>query len=411
MRSRFAGRMRDLRASDIREILKLTERPSVISFAGGLPAAEMFPVEQMQEVADRVLAGNGGKALQYSTTEGHLPLRRRIAERMNRLLGTAVNPETVLITSGSQQGLDLSGKIFLDEGDVVLCESPTYLGAINALNVFRPRFVEVPTDDAGMVPEALESLLESEERVKVVYVIPDFQNPTGRTWSLERRRRFMEVINRFEVPVIEDHPYGDLRFEGEPLPPLKAMDEKGLVVFLGTFSKILCPGLRIGWLAAERSLFEKYVIVKQGADLHTSTLSQMQIATYMEMFDLEANIERVREVYRARRNTMVAALERELPDDIVFTRPRGGLFVWVQFPEDVNAREVLTECLEHDVAFVPGGAFFPNGGHENTCRLNFSAMPENRIDEGVRRFAAVLRAHLERQVGTDAGEREEILVG
>ena len=401
---RFAGRMQDLRASDIREILKLTDRQGVISFAGGLPAAEMFPVEQMREVADRVLASSGSRALQYSTSEGHMPLRRRIADRMNRLLGTAVPAETVLITSGSQQGLDLTGKIFLDEGDVVLCESPTYLGAINALRVFRPRFVEVPTDDEGMLPDALEDCLALHERAKVVYVIPDFQNPTGRTWSRDRRLRFMEVVNRHGIPVVEDHPYGDLRFEGDPVPTLKSMDERGLVVFLGTFSKIFCPGLRIGWLAAEPALFEKYVVVKQGADLHTSTLSQMQIATYMEMFDLEANIARVRDVYRARRDTMLAALEQELPPGTRYTRPAGGLFVWVELPENVNARELLSTCLEHDVAFVPGGAFFPNGGHENTCRLNFSAMPGDRIREGVARFARSLRAMLAEAAAPSRGE-------
>ncbi len=404
---RFAGRMKDLRASDIREILKLVDRPEVISFAGGLPAAEMFPVEQMRKVADRVLASSGRTALQYSTTEGHMPLRRRIAERMNRLLGTAVSAETVLVTSGSQQGLDLTGKIFLDEGDVVLCESPTYLGAINALQVFRPRFVEVPTDDEGMLPEALEACLAAHDRVKLIYVIPDFQNPTGRTWSHERRRRFMEIVNRHRLPVVEDHPYGDLRFEGEGVPTLKSMDEQGLVVFLGTFSKIFCPGLRIGWLAAAPQLFEKYVIVKQGADLHTSTLSQMQIATYMEMFDLEANIARVRDVYRARRDAMLAALQRELPPGVRYTRPAGGLFVWVELPAGANARELLSACLEHDVAFVPGGAFFPNGGHENTCRLNFSAMPCDRIREGVSRFAAALRA----MPGVVAVGPEEALVG
>ena len=411
MKIRLAARMQDLRASDIREILKLTDRPGVISFAGGLPAAEMFPVEQMREVADRVLAGEGRRALQYSTTEGHVPLRRRIAARMNGRLGTAVSAETVLITSGSQQGLDLTGKLFLDEGDVVLCESPTYLGAINALQVFRPRFVEVPTDDEGMLPDALEDLLTAHSRVKLVYVIPDFQNPTGRSWSEARRRRFMEVVARHRVPVIEDQPYGDLRFEGEALPALKSLDTEGLVVYLGTFSKIFCPGLRIGWLAAAPDVFEKYVILKQGADLHTSTLSQMQIATYMEMFDLEANIARIRDVYRDRRDAMVAALEREMPPGVRFTRPTGGLFVWVELPRGVDARDLLATCLEHDVAFVPGGAFFPNGGHENTCRLNFSAMPPDRIDEGVARFGAALRLLTAHSGAGDTTEEEAALVG
>ena len=292
---------------------------------------------------------------------------------------------------GKQQGLDLSGKLFLDEGDAVLCESPTYIGAISALRCFRPRFVEVPTDDDGMIPNALEELLAREERARLVYVIPDFQNPTGRTWSLERRHAFMEVVRRHQIPVVEDCPYCEVRFEGIPLPPIKALDTEGLVVFLGTFSKIFCPGMRIGWLAAATSLLEKYVLVKQGADLQTATLAQMQVAAYVEDHGIDSNVERARAIYRPRRDTMIRALEREMPPGVRFTRPAGGLFLWVELPERLNARLVLEACLERDVAFVPGGSFFPNGGHENTIRLNFSNMPEARIDEGVRRMGAVLR--------------------
>ena len=390
----FARRMDSLKASDIREILKVTQRPEMISFAGGLPAPEFFPVEEMKVVAVRILTEGGCQALQYSTTEGHLPLRRQIADRMNARMATSVSPEDILITSGSQQGLDLMGKILLDDGDVVLCESPTYLGAINALQAYRPNFVEIPTDVDGMVISELEKQLARNRRVKLIYVIPDFQNPSGRTWSLARREHFMEVVRRWQVPVIEDNPYGDLRFEGASLPPLKRLDEEGLVVFLGTFSKIFCPGMRIGWLAAHRAIFEKVVMVKQGADLHTSTVSQMQIATYMEMYDLDANIARIREAYRKRRDAMVAAMEREFPAEVAFTRPQGGLFLWVELPSHLNARTLLQRSLERNVAFVPGGSFFPTGGKEHFFRLNYSNMPEDRIREGIARLGAVLREAL-----------------
>ncbi len=387
----LARRMAHLRASEIREILKVTVRPEVISFAGGLPAPECFPVEELADVSTRVLRESGPAALQYSTTEGHRPLRERIAARAADKLGARLDPDTILVTTGSQQGLDLVGKVLLDEGDVVLCESPTYLGAINALRVFSPRFVEVETDDEGMVPDDLRRKLASFPEAKLIYVVPDFQNPSGRTWSLPRRRALLELAARHEVPVVEDNPYGELRFDGEAVPALKALDASDLVLLMGTFSKIFCPGLRVGWVAAPRLLHEKLVLVKQGADLHTSTFAQFQLARYLDLHDIDANVARVREVYRSRRDAMLAALARELPGEVSWTRPSGGLFVWVTLPVGLDARALLERCLEHDVAFVPNGSFFPNGGHENTLRLNFSNMPEPRIDEGVRRLAAALR--------------------
>lgn len=392
----LAQRMERMKASEIRELLKLTRRPEVISFAGGLPAPEAFPVREMQEVAGRMLGSRGCEVMQYSTTEGEADLRAWIASRMNGRLGTSVTPDEVLVTSGSQQGLDLTGKVLLDEGDAVLCESPTYLAAIQCFTAYRATFVEVPTDDDGMLPEELDRRLRTAHRPKVVYVIPDFQNPSGRCWSLERRRRLIDVVSRHDVVVVEDNPYGELRFEGVALPSLKSLDRRGQVVHLSTFSKILCPGLRLGWVAAPPELLEKYVLVKQGADLHTSTLAQRLAADYVQQYDLDAAIGRIRELYRRRRDLMVAALERELPAGTRFTRPSGGLFLWLELPEGISGRELLVRCLEHDVAFVPGGAFFPNGGHENTARLNFSNMPEPRIEEGVRRLARALREMLAR---------------
>ena len=309
----FARRVEMLKASEIREILKITVRPEIISFAGGLPAPEVFPVEELKQVAARVLDEAGGQALQYSTTEGFAPLRRHIAARIRAKFAAAFSYENILITTGSQQALDFAGKLFLDEGDVVLCESPTYLAAISAFNAYRPKFVEVPTDESGMIIEELEKILRTTDRVKLIYIIPDFQNPTGRTWSPERRRHFARLIGEFEIPVVEDNPYGELRFEGETPPSVRSFDTKGLIIFVGTFSKIFCPGMRIGWLAADPRFFERFVLIKQGADLHTSSISQQEIAKYLDLYDLDAHIAKIIALYRARRDAMLAAMDDLFP--------------------------------------------------------------------------------------------------
>ena len=392
MRMKFANRIDSLRASDIREILKITQRAEVISFAGGLPAPELFPVEEMKQISRLLMEESGRVALQYSTTEGYEPLRQKIAARIGRKFQTQASAEEVMITSGSQQALDFTGKLFLDAGDVVLCESPTYLAAISAFRAYQPEFIAVPTDDDGMIIEELERILATTDNVKLVYVIPDFQNPTGRTWSRERRRRFIETVSRYGVAVLEDNPYGELRFEGEILPSIKSMDREGLVIGTGTFSKTFCPGMRIGWLVAAPPVIEKYVLIKQGADLCTSLRNQMEIDLFMELFDFEGNLVRLTELYRQRRNAMVAALEAMMPEGVSFTRPQGGLFLWVTLPERIKAIELLKRCLEQNVAFVPGDSFFPNGGVENTLRLNYSNMPEDRIREGVARMAAAIRS-------------------
>ena len=390
----FAKRMNNMRASEIREILKLTQDPEIITFAGGLPAPELFPVKEIEQVTAALIAKEGRKILQYATTEGYAPLRAKIADRMNVKFQTKVGADDILIISGSQQGLDFAGKIFLNEGDVVLCESPSYMGATNAFNAYCPRFVEVPTDDEGMVPEALEQILATTPNVKMIYVIPDFQNPTGRTWPMARRQRFMEIISKYEIPVIEDNPYGELRYEGEILPSLLSMDKKGLVSFMGTFSKTFCPGLRVGWIAAAPELLEAFITVKQSADLHTAPLTQQIIDAYMEQYDLDEHVESIKALYRRRRDLIIKTMEETFPDCVTFTRPEGGLFLWVTLPKGVNARDVFMKCLEKKVAFVPGGPFFPNGGNENTLRLNYSNMPEDRIVEGIKRLAVVLKAEL-----------------
>lgn len=389
----FAARMALMKASEIREILKITQRPEVISFAGGLPAPEVFPVEEMKQVAIQVLREEGSLALQYSTTEGHDPLRRQIAGRMNSRFTTDVAAENILVTAGSQQALDFCGKLFLNEGDAVLCESPTYLAAITAFRAYQPRFISVPTDEDGMIDIELEKILSKAPNVKFIYVIPDFQNPTGRTWSAQRRRRLYELAVQYDIPVVEDNPYGELRFEGEPVPCVKSLDQKGLVIYVSTFSKTFCPGLRIGWIATAPSIFEKFVLIKQGADLHTSSISQRELSKYLEIYDYDANIAKITGVYRKRRDAMIEAMDAYLPEGVAHTNPQGGLFLWVELPPHIESVELLKRCLKYNVAFVPGDSFFPDRTVTNTMRLNYSNMSEERIVEGIKRLAAAIKEY------------------
>lgn len=391
MAVKFAHRMANLEASEIREILKVTQDPEIISFAGGLPAPELFPVKEISSIACELIATEGSKVLQYATTEGLVPLREKIANRMNKLFQTNVSTEDILITNGSQQGLDLTGKIFINDGDVVLCESPSYLGAINALKAYSPKFMEVPTDEMGIIPEELEKILATTKNVKLLYVIPEFQNPTGISWTLERRKAVVEIINKYDLPLIEDNPYGELRFEGETLPALFSLDKKGLVIFLGTFSKTFCPGLRIGWLVANKNILTQYITVKQSADLHTSILDQSLINGYMDKYSLDEHVQNICALYRERRDLLLQTLGEKMPKSVTFTHPNGGLFVWLTLPENVNSRDVFNKCIENKVAFVPGDAFYPTNQKFNKMRVNFSNMPNERIIEGVGRMANAIK--------------------
>ena len=391
---RFSTRMNLLKGSAIRELLALANKPEILSFAGGMPAPELFPVDKIKAATDAVLEEQGKVALQYSSTNGFEHFRQQIADRMEAKLNIKTTADNILVTSGSQQGLDYSARVFCDKGDVVIIESPSYLGALNAFKACEPNFVAIPTDGDGMIMEELEKVLATTENVKMIYVIPDFQNPTGRTWDLERRHQFMEIVNRYEIPVIEDNPYGELRFEGEYLPALKSLDTKGLVIYLGTFSKILAPGYRIGWVCAEEHILAKYNFMEQAASLQASTIGQMETSKWIDMFDLDAHVATIRACYDKRRKVMLETLERELPEGCTFTHPVGGLFAWVVLPEYMDAKELQMKCLEKKVAFVPGGSFFPNGNHENTLRLNYSCMPEEKIVQGITALCQTIRENL-----------------
>ena len=391
MEYKFASRMDRMKASEIRELLKLTARPDIISFAGGLPAPELFPVKEIAQVSHDLVLKEGQKLLQYATTEGRPTLREKIAKRMTEKYSTPVDMNDILITTGSQQCLDFAGKLFLDPGDVVLCESPSYLGALNAFNAYQPVFKEVPTDGEGIIPEELDKILATTPKCKFIYVIPDFQNPTGICWSLERRKKFIEVINKYDLPVFEDNPYGELRYRGESFPTLKSMDTKGLVSFLGTFSKIFCPGLRLGWIAGPHTIVEKFVMIKQSADLHTSNFDQGVADAYMDSYDLDAHVKEIVELYGHRRDLILKTMEEEFPEGVEFTRPDGGLFLWVTVPEGVSARKVFDKCIEQKVAAVIGDAFYPNDKTDRSMRVNYSCMPDDKIVEGVKRMAKAIK--------------------
>ena len=393
MSLQYANRISNIKASEIRELLKLSEQPEIISFAGGFPAPELFPKDKLAEVTSKVLTEQGEIALQYTTTEGYAPLRKIIVEERMAPAGVKCDISNIMLTNGSQQGLEFSAKLFINEGDIIICESPSYLGAINAFKAYNPKFVEIPMDKDGMVIEDLEKALKGHSNVKMIYTIPDFQNPSGITMSLERRKRIAELAAEYEIPVIEDSPYGELRFDGERLPSIKAFDEAGYVVTLGTFSKTFCPGLRLGWIVASPEILKKYVLIKQGADLQCNTLCQISSAKFMEQYKLDDHIAKIIEVYRVRRDLMIDSMKKYFPKDVKFTFPEGGLFTWVELREDLDSSKIMEDALKEKVAYVPGASFFPNGGKKNFFRLNYSNMTNEKIIEGIKRLGKVLYKH------------------
>jgi 2-aminoadipate transaminase len=379
-----------VKPSTIREILKVTEQADIISFAGGLPAPELFPVAEVAAAAERVLREGGPGALQYGPSEGFAPLRECCAEESRRR-GIRCTADDILITTGSQQPLDLVSKIFLDAGDCVLTESPTYMAALQAFQCYEVRFAAVPTDENGLIPEALPELIER-ERPKFLYTIPSFQNPTGVTLTAERRTQLYEIAARYGLIVLEDDPYGALRYAGEDIAPVKSLDTEGLVIYQSTVSKTIAPGLRIGWVVASEEIRHKLTIVKQAADLHTSSLDQRIAHRYLTDFDSHAHVERIRRAYGERFAVMDAALRETMPPGFSWTHPQGGMFLWVTCPEGIDTSELMLEALKRKVLFVPGRDFFPDASGQRYMRLNFSNATPGQIREGIERLAEVCRA-------------------
>lgn len=386
-----------MQRSAIREILKLTQKPDIISFAGGLPSPESFPVTDIQEVSNEVLETMGTAALQYGTTEGFIPLREEIIKRY-KAEGLNVGIENLIITTASQQGLDLLGKIFINRGDKVLCGLPSYLGGLSAFRTYGAEMIGIEFDEHGMRSDMLEKQLEAMKQVgekpKFIYIIPDFQNPAGITMPEFRRREIINIAHEYDVLIVEDSPYRELRFDGETQPMMYEMDGTGHVITLGTFSKILAPGFRIGWVLADPEIADKFVVAKQATDLCTPPFLQMIAAKYMEKGYLEKNLKSTIDSYRIKRDTMLNGFKQHMPEGVTWTEPEGGLFLFLYLPEHMNSEAIFKQAIDENVAFVIGSVFHCNGKGQNTMRLNFSFPSLEQNKEGVKRLAEVIKRNM-----------------
>ncbi len=385
----YAQRMSTIPKSFIREILKVTEDPEVISFAGGLPNPRFFPVEEITRAASDVLAGADVSALQYSTTEGYQPLREYIAQRYLKKKGLAVSANEILITNGSQQGLDLVGKVFIGKDDRIAIERPAYLGAIQAFALYEPLFCPVPLLEDGVDIDRLKDVLNG-HRVKLFHTVINFQNPSGISYSQSKREELAELFSQHDAVVVEDDPYGELRFVGVAPQSMRSWLD-GKAVLLGSFSKTIAPGLRLGWVCAKHETMDKLVVAKQASDLHSNSLCQRIVHQYLMSNDVDRHIETIIAAYKKQRDIMVAAIEENFPAEVHFTRPEGGMFLWVTLPERLSALELFDHAVREKVAFVPGTPFFVDGGGTNSMRLNFSNENEDRIKEGIRRLGQIMK--------------------
>ena len=384
----FSNRAKALKSSVIREILKVTANPQVISFAGGLPAPESFPVAQMKAAFDHVLKNDPQSALQYSTTDGYAPLREWVANRMSTN-GATITPDQVIIVSGSQQALDLIAKVFIDPNDKVLVETPTYLGALQAFSMFDPKYVSVDSDENGLIPEALTA--EVAKDAKFLYALPNFQNPTGRMMSEERRQTLVEKAREHDLLVVEDDPYGALWYEAAPPASLLSrMPER--VIHMGSFSKVLAPGLRLGYLIAPVEITKKFEQAKQATDLHTSTIAQRVVYEVVKDGFLDEHIPSIRQRYKNQAHAMLDALTTYMPKGVTWNQPAGGMFLWVTLPDGMNSEKMLDKVFAHNVAYVPGTPFYANEAQTNTLRLAFVTVPPEKIQEGVKRMGEVFSA-------------------
>lgn len=385
----FAKRAEQLQSSVIREILKITMRPDIISFAGGLPSPETFPVEHMKQVFDKVLTEQGKIALQYGPSDGYAPLREWIAASLS-IPGVTIKPDQVLMVSGSQQALDLIGKVLIEDNSKVLVETPSYLGALQAFSVYQPQFVSVPTDDFGLLPEEVEKVADG---ARLLYALPNFQNPTGRTMPLERRLALVETCARLGLPLIEDDPYGSLSYRGEPLPKMLTMNPDG-VIYMGSFSKVLTPGIRLGYVVAPVPLVRKLEQAKQAADLHTSQLTQMVVYEAIKDGFLATHIPSIRTLYANQCQVMLDALAEFFPAGVKWSKPEGGMFIWVTLPQHMDGMALLEEAIAQHVAFVPGAPFYANEPEKNTLRLSFVTVPPEKIREGVAKLGKLIAAKI-----------------
>ncbi|MCD4739616.1 PLP-dependent aminotransferase family protein [archaeon] len=393
MRPPYARRVTKMKASEIRELLKLTKKPDIISFAGGLPDPAAFPYKEVDMISTQVIEENYVKTLQYGTTEGFNRLRRQLAKRMKQKLKCNVSADEIIVTSGAQQAIDLVSKVFIDEGDTVLVEKPGYLGALSSFKLFQAKFFGIPLDEQGLKTEKLEEGLKKYKKAKrpFLYTVPTFQNPSGITMSLERRKHLMEIASEYDLVIVEDNPYSELRYSGKEVPTLKSMDTEGRVVYLGTLSKVFAPGMRLGWAAAPEGIRKKLVLAKQATDLCTSSLIQYTSYKYMKDGHMVRQIKKIKALYKSKRDTMLDTMDEYFPKSIKYNRPEGGMFLWLEFPKGIDSRVLFKKAIKKKVAFVPGSAFYVTEGEgANTARLNFSFASEEQIKEGIKRLSTLL---------------------
>ncbi len=389
MKIKFASRMKTVPRSFIREILKVTTNPEIISFAGGLPNLKMIPIKELENACDSVLEQDGTRAMQYSTSEGYYRLRKWIADRYMKKHSLLVTPDDILITSGSQQALDLVSKVLLDKGTQVTIEKPGYLGAIQAMSVFEPRLSAVPVTETGIDIQALEKNFKT-KKPKLFYAVPNFQNPSGITYDMETRKATAALCKKYNVIFVEDDPYGELRFSGTDLPIINKFLNKTGILF-GSFSKIVAPGLRLGWVCAPKTIMKNLITVKQAADLHTNFFSQRIVYEYLTKNNLDTHIEKLKAVYGKHAKAMLACIEKYFPSEVKFTRPQGGMFIWVTLPAKIKAMALLKPALKEKVAFVPGDPFYVHTKNVNTLRLNYSNAEPDMIEEGIKRLGNAVK--------------------
>jgi len=388
----FAERFEGVSGSAIREIFKLLANPNIISFAGGNPSPDSFPKEKLAEIAKRVLLEKGESILQYGPTKGYMPLMEEILD-IAKSQGIEAGPNNIIITSGSSQGLELMSKTFVDKGDVILVESPTFIGAIQTFKTYQANLVAVDTDEEGILLDDLEKKIKK-HNPKFLYVIPTFQNPSGVTLIEERREKLVQICSKHGVKILEDDPYGDLRFSGKKVSTLKSFDTDNTVVRLVSFSKIISPGIRVGAAIGGAEIISKFELCKQGMDVHTTNLAQVMVYEYLKSGELKGHIAEITEKYKGKKELMLSLIEKEFPKNIKISPCDGGLFIWITLPEGTNTLDLFKKAVEKKVAFVPGTHFFAQGGNENTMRLNFSMVSEQKIEEGIKILAEVMKGNI-----------------
>ena len=392
----ISDRMKGVKASAVREIFKVTGQPGVISLAGGNPAPESFPVEEIKKIAAQILENEPVTALQYGVSEGFPLLRELVKQRLSEKFGIGKDTDDLIIVSGAQQGADLATKALINEGDGVVCEEPSFIGCLNTFRTYKAKLYGVPMNNEGMDVDKLEQVLKENKNIKMIYTIPTFQNPSGITSSLAVRKRILELAVQYNVVILEDNPYGELRFAGEDVPTIKSMDTTGNVIYIGSFSKVFAPGVRLAYIMFDKGIAEKIVVGKQATDVHTNNLSQMLAAYYMRDYDMDVAIEKSRKLYQHRCNYMLECMDRYFPDCVTYTRPEGGIFIWVTLPDGMDSGALFKEAVEQKVAFVPGNAFMTDLDKPcNAFRLNYSTMPDDKIEQGIKLLGELLKQKLD----------------